>query len=63
MIAHALSLIVTGAGIVGVMMLLLWIVRLLIRNAAIVDVGWATGLGLLAAFTRMPARATLQESM
>ena len=50
MIAHALSLIVTGAGIVGGMMLLLWIVHLLIRNAAIVDVGWATGLGLLAAF-------------
>jgi len=39
-----------GALIVGAMMLALWAVHLLIRNAAIVDVGWAAGLAVLAAF-------------
>lgn len=39
-----------GAAIVAGMMLLLWIIHLLIRNAAIVDVGWAAGLGILALF-------------
>jgi steroid 5-alpha reductase family enzyme len=31
-------------------MFLLWIIHLLIRNAAVVDVGWAMGLGMLAVF-------------
>jgi steroid 5-alpha reductase family enzyme len=44
----ALTLAITGAGIVGAMMLILWIIHLLIKNAAIVDVGWAAGLGVLA---------------
>jgi steroid 5-alpha reductase family enzyme len=46
----ALHLLLSGALIVGVMMLALWVVHLLIRNAAVVDVGWAAGLGLLAAY-------------
>ncbi len=50
MLAHALSLLAVGAAIVALMMLLLWIIHLLIRNAAIVDVGWAAGLGLLAGY-------------
>ncbi len=49
MMAQAMSLLVPGAEIVSVMMLVLWIVHLLIRNAAVVDVGWAAGLGTLAA--------------
>jgi steroid 5-alpha reductase family enzyme len=39
---------VVGAGIVCAMMLALWGIHLLIKNAAIVDVGWAAGLGFLA---------------
>jgi steroid 5-alpha reductase family enzyme len=50
MISLALSLLLPGAAIVAVMMFLLWLIHLAIRNAAIVDVGWASGLGLLAAF-------------
>ena len=47
MFAEALHLAMTGTAIVGGMMLVLWVIHLLIRNAAIVDVGWALGLGLL----------------
>ncbi len=50
MFHQALSLVAIGAIIVAVMMLLLWIIHLLIRNAAIVDVGWAAGLGFLALY-------------
>jgi steroid 5-alpha reductase family enzyme len=50
MLSHALSLLGAGAAIVTIMMLLLWVIQLLIRNAAIVDVGWAAGLGLLAVY-------------
>lgn len=50
MISQATSLLLMGAAIVCAMMMLLWIIHLLIRNAAIVDVGWAAGLGLLAAY-------------
>jgi steroid 5-alpha reductase family enzyme len=32
------------------MMLVLWIIHLLLKNAAIVDVGWAAGLALLAGY-------------
>jgi steroid 5-alpha reductase family enzyme len=39
-----------GATLVIVMMLILWIIHLFINNAAIVDVGWAAGLGILAVF-------------
>lgn len=47
---QAIALLLTGAAIVGGMMLALWLVHLLIRNAAVVDVGWAAGLGLLAIY-------------
>jgi len=50
MLAQAQHLVLLGAVIVAGMMLVLWIVHLLIRNAAIVDVGWAAGLGILALF-------------
>jgi steroid 5-alpha reductase family enzyme len=50
MLSEAIFLVVTGFGIVAVMMLILWAVHLLIKNAAIVDVGWAAGLGLLAVY-------------
>jgi len=44
-----------GAAIVAGMMLVLWIIHLLIRNAAIVDVGWAAGLAVLAFFYAIAA--------
>jgi steroid 5-alpha reductase family enzyme len=50
MLAEAVFLAVSGFGIVAVLMLILWIVHLLIKNAAVVDVGWAAGLGLLAIY-------------
>jgi steroid 5-alpha reductase family enzyme len=45
----------TGAAIVGGMMLLLLIIHLIIRNAAIVDVGWAAGLAVLVIFYAIAA--------
>ncbi len=50
MLAEAVFLAVIGFGIVAVMMLILWAIHLVIKNAAIVDVGWAAGLGLLAIY-------------
>jgi steroid 5-alpha reductase family enzyme len=50
MFAQAIPLLLTGAAVVCSMMLALWFVHLLIRNAAVVDVGWAAGLGLLALY-------------
>jgi steroid 5-alpha reductase family enzyme len=50
MFAQAIPLLLTGAAVVCSMMLALWVVHLLIRNAAVVDVGWAAGLGLLALY-------------
>lgn len=50
MLAQGWQLAWQGAAIVAGMMLILWIIHLLIRNAAIVDVGWAMGLGILAIF-------------
>jgi steroid 5-alpha reductase family enzyme len=47
---EALPLLAVGAVIVAIMMFILWLVHLLIHNAAIVDVGWAAGLGLLAIY-------------
>jgi len=44
-----------GAAIVAGTMLVLWIIHLLIRNAAIVDVGWAAGLSVLAFFYAIAA--------
>jgi steroid 5-alpha reductase family enzyme len=50
MLQHAAHLALIGAAIVAVMMLVLWVIHLLIRNAATVDVGWAAGLGILAIY-------------
>ena len=43
------SLILTGALAVSALMLALWLLHFPMRNAAIVDVGWAGGLALLGA--------------
>ena len=48
MLATALHLALTGTIAVAGLMLLLWIIHLLIRNAAIVDAGWAASLAVLA---------------
>jgi|HubBroStandDraft_6_1064221.scaffolds.fasta_scaffold00769_13 steroid 5-alpha reductase family enzyme len=50
MLAQAPHLLLTGAAIVFVMMFLLWLLHMLIHNTAVVDVGWAAGLGLLAIY-------------
>jgi steroid 5-alpha reductase family enzyme len=50
MLAQAEHLALIGMAIVAAMMLVLWVIHLLIRNAAIVDVGWAAGLAILAIF-------------
>jgi len=50
MLVEALHLALEGLQIVAAMMFALWLVHLLIRNAAIVDAGWATGLATLAIF-------------
>lgn len=55
MLQQAAHLAMTGAAIIAGMMLALWIVHLLIRNAAIVDVGWAAGLGILALYYAVAA--------
>ena len=48
MLAQAVYLALVGTAIVAALMLVLWAIHLLIRNAAIVDFGWAIGLALLA---------------
>jgi steroid 5-alpha reductase family enzyme len=50
MLEQGLHLAAFGAVIVAAMMLVLWAIHLLIRNAAIVDVGWAAGLAALGIF-------------
>src|SRR2546423_6597181 len=47
---QAVHLALLGAAIVAALMFALWIVHLLIRNAAIADAGWAAGLATLAIF-------------
>ncbi len=49
-VQQAVHLALYGAGIVIGTMFLLWLIHLAIRNAAIVDVGWAGCLALLAIF-------------
>jgi steroid 5-alpha reductase family enzyme len=46
-LTQVVHLAVIGAAIVGGMMFVLWAIHLLIKNAAIVDFGWAVGLALL----------------
>jgi steroid 5-alpha reductase family enzyme len=50
MFPQAAHLALMGAAIVAGMMFVLWLVHLFLRNAAIVDVGWAAGLGTLAIY-------------
>ncbi|GAC1619679.1 MAG: DUF1295 domain-containing protein [Candidatus Acidiferrum sp.] len=50
MLAQILHFALTGAAIVAGMMFLLWVIHLLIKNAAIVDVGWAAGLAILGVY-------------
>jgi len=50
MLSDALHLALVGTAIVAVMMFALWVIHLLIENAAIVDAGWAAGLALLAIY-------------
>jgi steroid 5-alpha reductase family enzyme len=61
-------LLATGAVSVALLMLLLWIIHLPLKNAAIVDAGWAGGLVLLAVLYAFqahgePARARLIAAM
>ena len=44
----ALEMVLTGALAVGGLMLVLWLIHLPMRNAAIVDAGWSDGLVVLA---------------
>jgi len=65
MIGH---LLLQGAAAVGGLMLILWLIHLPIRNAAIVDAGWAGGLALLAVLyaaegNGYPSRARLMAAM
>jgi len=48
MIQHILPMVGIALAAVFIMMAVLWVVHLLIRNAAIVDFGWAVGLPLCA---------------
>jgi steroid 5-alpha reductase family enzyme len=48
--AQALQLALLGAAIVACLMLGLWAIHLLIRNATIADAGWAAGLAALGIF-------------
>src|ERR1700743_1496903 len=50
MLQQAVHLGLYGAAIVIATMFILWLIHLAIRNAAIVDVGWAACLALLAIF-------------
>jgi steroid 5-alpha reductase family enzyme len=45
----AMHLILIGLLAVALLMLVLWVIHLFTKNAAIVDVGWACGLAMLAA--------------
>jgi steroid 5-alpha reductase family enzyme len=50
MLPQAIHLALVGAAIVLGMMFVLWLVHLLNDNAAVVDVGWAAGLAILAIY-------------
>lgn len=65
MIIH---LLLTGAAAVAALMLILWLIHLPMKNAAIVDPGWAGGLATLAVLYAAsghgyPVRAWLMASM
>ena len=48
MIETVLPMVVTGAALVALMMFVLWLLHLRLRNASVVDPGWAFGLVILA---------------
>jgi len=48
MLANAMVMVEIGAGALLLIMFVMWLISLRIRNAGIVDVGWAIGLVLLA---------------
>ncbi len=48
MIATALATAGVGATIVAALMFVLWLIHLPMKNASIVDAGWAGGLGIIA---------------
>ena len=45
---EAIQLLLIGEAITGAMMTALWGLHLRMKNAAVVDVGWASGIGILA---------------
>src|SRR5579862_2793898 len=49
-VQQAVHLAISGAGIVVATMFVLWLIHLAIRNAAVVDVGWALCLALVAIY-------------
>jgi steroid 5-alpha reductase family enzyme len=55
MVQQAVHLASIGAAIIIGLMFALWLIHLLIHNAAIVDVGWAAGLGILALYYAVAA--------
>jgi steroid 5-alpha reductase family enzyme len=68
MSAIAIHLVLIGGASVCGLMLLLWVIHLPLRNAAIVDAGWAGGLALLAVIDATlgggyPVRAVAIASM
>ena len=50
MLPVALHLLLIGAALVGSMMFLLWLLHLALKNASVVDPGWAFGLAILGVF-------------
>lgn len=50
MLPVALHLLLVGAALVGSMMFLLWLLHLALKNASVVDPGWAFGLAILGVF-------------
>ena len=62
MFSLAVHFTLVGAGIVAGFMLVLWAIHLLIKNAAMVDVGWAASLGILAVYNASEiGRASCRE--
>lgn len=48
MLSHAISLVLIAWAVAAALMALLWLWHLRLRNAAVVDVGWAGGLAIAA---------------
>jgi steroid 5-alpha reductase family enzyme len=68
MITNALVMAEIGAGALLLIMFLLWLISVRIKNAGVVDVGWALGLVLLAGWyawrgTGCPARRWILAGM